>query len=146
MIQYELEETAGFLIYRVGRLLRFKAAQFFRERNLEITPEQWVLLLQIAEKEQPLISDLVDKTANDHPNVTRLLKGLSNQGYVSRTVNPEDRRCQHVSVSEAGQALIDEILIDLISEKAVYFEGLDQNDVATLNRILKIVLGNLEGR
>lgn len=143
-MHYELEETAGYLIYRVGRLLRFRAAQFFRDRNIEISPEQWVLLLQIAEKGRPVMSDLVDKTANDHPNVTRLVKGLGKMGYVSRASNPEDKRSQLISITQAGQSLIDENLPDLIYEKSAFFDGLDQNDVATLIKTLKVVLGNLE--
>ena len=145
MIKYELEETAGFMIYRVGRLLRYRAAEFFRDREIAVSPEQWVLLLQIAEKGQPVMSDLVDKTANDHPNVTRLVGGLMKLGYVSRMTNPDDRRSLLVSVTESGQAFIDDILPELISEKASFFDGLDQNDITALNKTLKVVLMNLEG-
>ncbi len=37
-MHYKQEETAGYLIYRVGRLLRYHAGQFFREQGESITP------------------------------------------------------------------------------------------------------------
>lgn len=143
-MQYEFEETAGYLVYRVGRLLRFRAAQFFRERSMDISPEQWALLLQIAEKGQPVLSDLVDATINDHPNVTRLVAGLERTGYTQRAPNPDDRRSQLISITPAGEAFIQQVLPELISEKAEFFNGLDQNDVFIFIKSLKVILGNLE--
>ncbi len=143
-MKYEIEETAGYLIYRVGRLLRYRASQFFSQRDIEISPEQWVLLLQVRERGQATMSDLVDKAVNDHPNVTRLVGGLVKMGYVERARNPSDRRSQLVSMTQAGEALVNVVLPDLLSEKAVFFEGLNQGEVTKIISLLKIVLGNLE--
>jgi len=143
-MQYRVEETAGYLIYRVGRLLRFRATQFFRDRSLGISPEQWGLLLQIADKGQPSLSDLVDTTVNDHPNVTRLVRGLVSMGFVTRSANPHDKRSQLISVTPEGDAFILDVLPDLIEEKAAFFEGMDQREVSGLIRSLQLVLGNLE--
>ncbi len=144
-MQYNLEESAGFLIYRVGRLLRFRAAQYFRDRNIGLSPEQWGLLLQIAEKGEPAMSDLVDIALSDHPNVTRLVNGLVRMGYAARTQNPEDKRSHLISVTVEGTALIKDVYPDLTEAKADFFEGLDQRDVTDLVRSLRIVMGNLVG-
>ncbi len=143
-MKYEVEETAGYLIYRVGRLLRYRAAQFFRQMDIDISPEQWVLLLQVRDKKQASMSDLVDKTVNDHPNVTRLISGLVKMGYVEQVPNPIDKRSKLVSITHDGEALVVGVLPDLLSEKAEFFDGLNQDEVTQLISLIKVVLGNLE--
>ena len=149
-MQYEVEETAGYLIYRVGRLLRLRAAQFFRARGVSVTPEQWGLLLQIAERDDPAMGDLamgdlVDGTVNDHPNVSRMATGLERLGYVTRTRGAADGRSRVVSITPEGRALIDRLLPDLLEEKIEYFRDLDQEDVAGLVQSLKKVMARLDG-
>jgi len=78
---YKQEETAGYLIYRVGRLLRYHAGQFFREQGVSITPEQWSMLLQINERGKPALGDLVDPVMDDYPNVTRMAAGLERRRW-----------------------------------------------------------------
>ena len=144
-VQYEVEETAGYLIYRVGRLLRLRAAQFFRARGVSVTPEQWGLLLQIAERGDPAMGDLVDGTVNDHPNVSRMVTGLERLGYVTRTRGAADGRSRVVAITPEGRALIDRLLPDLLEEKIEYFRDLDQEDVAGLVQSLKKVMARLDG-
>ena len=144
-MQYEVEETAGYLIYRVGRLLRLRAAQFFRAQGVSVTPEQWGLLLQIAERSDPAMGDLVDGTVNDHPNVSRMVTGLERLGYVTRVKGATDSRSRLASVTPAGRALIDRLLPDLLEEKIEYFRDLDQDDVTGLVQSLKKVMARLDG-
>lgn len=141
---YNQEETAGYLIYRVGRLLRYRAGQFFREQGLSITPEQWSLLLLVNERGEPALGDLVDPVMDDHPNVTRMVAGLERLGYLSRHRNPDDRRSWLVSVSPKGTALVDRLLPELMTAKGEMFRDLDSRDVTHLVRSLKSVLARLE--
>ena len=144
-MQYEVEETAGYLIYRVGRLLRLRATQFFRARGVSVTPEQWGLLLQVAERDSPAMGDLVDGTVNDHSNVSRMVTGLERLGYVSRTRGAADGRSRVVAITPEGRALIDRLLPDLLEEKIEYFRDLDQDDVTGLVQSLKKVMARLDG-
>lgn len=143
-MQYKQEETAGYLIYRVGRLLRYHAGQFFREQGVAITPEQWALLLQINERGKPALGDMVDPVMDDHPNVTRMVAGLERLGYVARHRNPVDRRSWLVSVTPKGEALIDRLLPELVEAKGEMFRDLDSRDVMRLVQSLKAVLVRLE--
>ena len=91
------------------------------------------------------MSDLVDITLSDHPNVTRLVNGLVRMGYAARAQNPEDKRSHLISVTAEGNALIKDVYPDLTEAKAEFFEGLDQSDVTALVRSLRVVMGNLVG-
>ena len=143
-MQYRQEETAGYLIYRVGRLLRYHAGQFFREQGESITPEQWTLLLQIRELGNPALGDLVDPVMGDHPNMTRMVTGLERLGYVARHRNPDDRRSRLVSVTPEGEGLVKRLLPELIAAKGEMFRDLDSIDVTRLVQSLQAVLARLE--
>lgn len=140
MIRYtESDKSAAHLIYRVGRLLRYRAARFFMENEIDISPEQWMLLVRIGELQPTAISDLADSVINDHPNITRLTYGLEKKGFVERTRNPEDRRSSLLSLTPDGEAFIRRVYPDLSEEKDSLFAGLDRSDVATLVKTLKVI-------
>ncbi|BCS90227.1 MarR family winged helix-turn-helix transcriptional regulator [Pseudodesulfovibrio sediminis] len=143
-MQYTIEETAGYLVYRVGRLLRYRAGQYFKQEGLDISPEQWMLLLLVHERGEAMLSDLVEPVVGDHPNVTRMVTGLEKLGYLERQRNPEDKRSRLVSLTPKAQVLVHDVLPNLIEAKAAYFEGLDQTDVSRMISSLQVVLANLE--
>jgi DNA-binding MarR family transcriptional regulator len=139
-----LGETAGYLVYRVGRLLRYQAVRFFKEHGLEISPEQWEMLLRIAEFGAPAMGDLVDPAVGDYPNVTRIVAGLESMGFVARTPNPEDRRSFLVSLTDRGGRFVDDVYPPLAEAKEEFFRDLDRRDVTTLISLLKRLEANLE--
>ncbi|MGE4422577.1 MAG: MarR family winged helix-turn-helix transcriptional regulator [Pseudodesulfovibrio sp.] len=139
-----LGETAGYLIYRVGRLLRYQAVRFFKENGLEISPEQWEMLMKIAELGAPAMGDLVDPAVGDYPNVTRMVSGLESMGFAARTPNPEDRRSFLVSLTDRGERFLDDVYPSLTEAKEEFFRDLDRRDVTVLISLLKRLEANLE--
>jgi MarR family transcriptional regulator for hemolysin len=135
--------SAEHLIYRLSRLLRMGAASYFRENQLSITPEQWGLLLNVAENQGCLQNQLADRVLNDHPNVTKMLDGLQKQGLIKREQDPDDRRRHAVYLTEGGKALLDELLPDFIEHKETFFEGFNRSDIEKLVSLLQILEKNL---
>ena len=140
---YQVSLTASDMIYRVGRLFRRRAEVFFREHGLDLTPEQWGLLLRIAETENQSQGDLADPVLRDYPNVTRMLDGLEKKALVKRSPDPDDRRKTLISLTSQGKNLLDEYIPMVVEEKGRYFEGLDQRDVNRLREILAVIEKNL---
>ncbi len=141
---YDFEETATHLIYRVGRLIRYQAAAFFKRNSMEITPEQWGMLLKIAKTEGITLGKLTDRTFNDYPNVTRLADGLEKMEFIERSRNPKDRRSFIVRATLKGKGFIDSTLPQLLETKAEMYEGLNERDILHLNTILKKMETNIE--
>ena len=137
-------ETAGYLVYRVGRLLRLQAVRFFKEHDLDISPEQWGLLMKVAELGNPAMGDLVDPAVGDYPNITRMVSGLESMGFVVRAPNQQDRRSFLVSLTDMGQRFVDDVYPSLAEAKEEFFRDLDQRDVTTLISLLKRLEANLE--
>ena len=137
------QATAADQLWRVARLLRFRAAAFLRAAGLDVTPEQWGLLLRLAGQGGVPLGELVDPVLADHPNVTRMVDGLVKRGLAERLPNPEDRRGVLVRLTGQGKDLLDATLPDLVEEKERYFHGLDRAEVTELQRMLALVEANL---
>ncbi len=138
-------ESATYMIYRVGRLLRYEAAKFLSAQTPVITPEQWSVLLKINETGPCSIGLLVDADLNDYPNITRMIDGLSKNGLVQRTTNPEDKRGRLVSLTTEGEQYISNILPELLETKENFYTGFSRNDLAELTRMLSAIEKNICG-
>ncbi|MGD8563983.1 MAG: MarR family transcriptional regulator [Desulfarculaceae bacterium] len=140
---YSPEDTASDLIYRVGRLLRLRASQFLKSQGLDITPEQWGLLLKVTAHPGQTQGELADENLNDHPNITRMLDALAKRGLLERRPDPQDRRSFLIYATEKGKALQDRILPEIIEAKGRFYQGLNQTDIASLRDQLRLIEQNL---
>ncbi|MBU2613788.1 MarR family transcriptional regulator [Patescibacteria group bacterium] len=138
------DDSASLLIFRMARLLRHGADGFMRDKGIGLTPEQWGLLWKVARQEGCLQTDLADAVLKDHPNVTKMLDALEKRGLVDREPNPNDRRSNEVWLTEAGKALLDKHLPQLVEEKEEFFKGLDRTDLNRLITYLKTIQRNME--
>ena len=146
---YESHSTANsaeHLIYRLSRLFRMQAVGYFHENQISITPEQWGLLLNLAENQGCLQSQLADRVLKDYPNVTKMLDALQKQGLIQRRQDPEDRRRHAVYLTKSGEQLLDDLLPDFVEHKEGFFEGFNRNDVENLVNLLQRVEHNLTRR
>lgn len=142
---YEVSVTASDMISRVGRLLRFKAGVYLKQSGADVTPEQWGLLLKIAEREGLAQIELADPVLNDHPNITRMLDGLERRGLIKRVPAPNDRRSSLVYLEKEGKDLIDRILPGMVDEKGEFFRGFNEKDIDKLRILLGIIEQNIIG-
>lgn len=136
-------EAATALIYRVGRLLRFRVAKFLKRNASDMTPEQWGLLLQLASMEGCMQGELADPVLGDHPNVTRMLDQLGKRGLVQRRQSPDDRRSHSVRLTDKGRESLNVLRPRLAKEKNCFYSGLTEHDLAELHRILLVIEKNL---
>jgi DNA-binding MarR family transcriptional regulator len=70
-----------------------------------VSPAQCHALVEIGETGQTSISDLAERLKLDKSTLSRTIDGLVRQDYVSRDINPRDRRYMCVSLTKAGQKL-----------------------------------------
>lgn len=127
------------MVHRIGRLFRYQLIVYFRKNGIDMTPEQWRLILKIAKNEGHPQGELADDVLHDRPNITRILDVLKKKELIKRADDPKDRRNTLVFLTEKGKRLIDVQLPDVIEEKNKYYKGLNEKDVDELRRILTVV-------
>lgn len=138
-----MEDSATYLIYRVGRLSRFQTSQFFKEAGVDITPEQWIILLRLIEKDGQSQGELADKNFHDYPNITRMVDALEKRMLVERTSDPEDRRKFLIHLTQEGRGLVEKFLPRVVEMKKKNFMGLAKEDRNSLMNLLRKIENNL---
>lgn len=67
-------------IAKLSGIIKRQIYQIISEEGLDITPEQWVLLVNLWENDGQTIGDLVTQSQKDFANVTRIVEKLSKNG------------------------------------------------------------------
>lgn len=103
-----LDESLGYLACRLHRLLSCNLARRFAEAGLEITVEQWRLLMQLWLRDGLTQNELTERLTQDKTGVSRLLKQLEERGMVRRVAVPHDRRSRSVLLADPGRSAVEQ--------------------------------------
>jgi MarR family transcriptional regulator, organic hydroperoxide resistance regulator len=139
----QLKRALPFLIHACYQQLRSVTYKAFLGHGLELTPEQWLVLVQLWEKDGQSQSALSDLTLRDHPTLSRILDTMGKSGLVARHVDPEDARARLVKLTRTGKAL-QEKLVPVAKQLVARLEhGISDADLETTHRTLSRMLENL---
>ncbi|WP_223180192.1 IclR family transcriptional regulator domain-containing protein [Streptomyces griseicoloratus] len=94
-------------LFRAGRLHRVHAGTLLRRVGLY--PGQEILLMLLWDEDHRAQADLIRALALDASTVTKMLQRLEQAGFITRSPSPTDRRASVVSLTDAGQALRDQV-------------------------------------
>ena len=90
---------------KVSAAINRKLVRNFRENGLDITPEQWTVLLSLWEKDGVSQQELCNATFKDKPSMTRLIDNMEKLGLVVRIASKDDRRTNLVHLTRQGREL-----------------------------------------
>ncbi len=88
-------------------------------------------------------SELSAVLMTSRAGMTSRLDRLEAAGLVERNLDPADRRSFQIVLTDKGREVIDATLTDHAANLAGLAEGLTPEDAATLNRIVRGLLGAL---
>lgn len=131
------------LLDRTARKVKSYAQQRFKELDLDITVDQWLILKHTNENDGMSQKELAGLLYKDMPTVTRIVDLLCNKGLVSRIVHPQDRRSFIVQLTTAGKEKVTTSKEQVRSIRLKAWEGLNENDFKAFNRILNRIYNNL---
>ncbi len=110
----KLSETTGYTLCRIARKIHYQVDEIFKPYG--ITVEQWAALKTIEEKaplSQKQLSDSLEKNQN---TVKALVTHLLSKGWITRHLDPSDKRNQLLTLTETGQQITKEL--SFLDEKA----------------------------
>ena len=96
----------------------------------------WLVLSAVATTDARKQGDLAAAVGVRQPTLTSHLDGMDRAGLVTRTRDPGNRRVQRIAVTEAGERLFLRLRRAAAAFEGRLRAGLDDDDVATLRRLL----------
>ncbi len=107
-------------------------------KPLGLTYTQYIVMLELWEKEKEKVGELCRRLYLDCGTVTPMLKKMEESGWLNRCRCKVDERVVYVSLTDAGWALREELKI--IPEKVGRCFTMDAEDAANLYRLLHVIL------
>lgn len=90
---------------KVSAAINRKLSRSFRQNGLDITPEQWTVLIYLWEKDGVTQQELCNATYKDKPSMTRLLDNMERRHLVVRIADRKDRRMNLIHLTKDGRQL-----------------------------------------
>lgn len=105
--QYNFDINLIFAILngKVSAAINRKLYRNFRQNGLEITPEQWTVLIYLWEKDGVTQQELCNATFKDKPSMTRLIDNMERQHLVVRISDKSDRRINLIHLTKSGKEM-----------------------------------------
>ncbi|HIZ26794.1 MarR family winged helix-turn-helix transcriptional regulator [Barnesiella sp. An55] len=130
-----LGTTVGKLRNKLHRLMKQRYAA---EAEIKLTVEEFILLNMIKAKTDQILQNIAIATGKNKSVVMRMIDALEEKGLAKRTVNPDDRRENLLSITEKGAEVVtqyqaiekrlsNELLEGIPAEKVeVFFDVIDR--------------------
>ena len=105
--QFRVDQHLIFAILngKVSTAINRKLSRNFRQEGIDISPEQWTILLSLWEKDGITQQELCNATFKDKPSMTRLIDNMERQHLVVRISDKSDRRSNLIHLTKTGREL-----------------------------------------
>ena len=141
---FNLDDTIGYALNRCTILLRLRLTQKFNESGYNITPEEWVILNRLWQKDGRSQNELAETTIKDKTTVTRLLNRMEKKGLIVRQSSNKDARVKLIHLTPYAQEL-ETILVPITKQLlSAGVSDVSQEDVETTLSVLKQLEQNLQ--
>lgn len=141
--QVSLQRALPFLIHACYQQIRSVTYKEFLGHGLELTPEQWIVLVQLWKKDGQSQSALSELTLRDRPTMSRIIDTMEKSGLVERAHDAQDARTRLVKLTHTGRALQPKLVPVAKGIVSRLEQGISERDLETTHRTLTRMLENL---
>ncbi|MFZ5892009.1 MAG: MarR family winged helix-turn-helix transcriptional regulator [Myxococcota bacterium] len=138
-----LENALPFVIHGLYQQIRSNTYRAFHEHGLELTPEQWIVLVRLWERDRQSPSALSESTLRDRPTMTRILDTMQQNGLIVREVDEDDARARVICLTREAKAL-QKRLVPIAKRLVAQLENsIPQHDLEVTRRTLRRMFENI---
>ena len=138
--QFDIQLIFAILNGKVSAAINRKLYRNLRE--LDITPEQWTVLLSLWKQDGVTQQDLCNATFKDKPSMTRLLDNMERQHLVVRISDKKDKRINLIHLTKTGREM--ESRANPIVERTLQeaLKSISLEELETAQEVLKKIFLN----
>jgi len=89
---YYPEESLGFMTITAHRLMNSTLRRDFKKSGIDLTPEQWGILVLLWERGSATQDELAHTACVDKSSMSRILSLMEGKGMITRQVDPANER------------------------------------------------------
>jgi len=134
----------GYYLERTTRIVKLKFTQIFSELEIDLTPQQWVIIDALNKENGMSQKALATNSFKDAPTISRIIDLLVTKGFVTREKDEEDRRKFLVKLTPQGKAIIKKVTPKVNALRDQSWNGLSEQDYEEFLRIINKVFENME--
>jgi len=139
LISVDFDDTLIPWVARLNLEFTYLSNKKFRERGINLSKEQWVVLKYLNQRDGLTQNDLAFITHRDKTSMTRLIDNMEKKGYIKREISVQDRRINHIYIRKSGRNILYQtvpIMTELIHNIQA---GIDTETIQKTIKVLKIV-------
>lgn len=132
----------GSYIDRTMKIIRQHYMQAFRDMDVDITTEQWVIIDSLFHNDGQSQTELADGSFKNMATVSRIVDLTCNKGYTRRVRSKTDKRRYRVFITEKGKRIYHQLkpTVDDLRKKG--WKGLSESDYQDFLRIMNTIFEN----
>lgn len=143
---YNLNESLGFLVGHLSRLMGSRLNDRFREAGHQVTREQWMVLTQLWNSDGSNQQDLALGCSRDKTSITRIIDSLEKLGYVVRIPDQNDRRNKRIHLTQPGRELQSALMEQAYKTREEAETGIDTAEMEACKNVLRQIIETLENK
>lgn len=140
----DLESNVQHWINRLSFMLRAEAQTRLKAAGLNLTAEEWALLMVLWRDGPTQMAALAAITLRDRTTVTRLVDRLIKKGLVQRTSSKTDRRQVIIEVTKTGTQMMPPAMATLAPLIEKSSAGISAHELSITMDVLRRMAKNLE--
>lgn len=141
---YDPQECVGFMTYTTSRLLSATLHRYMEEMGLELTSEQWGMLVQLFNRGNIHQEEITRASGVDKSTTSRTLGLMERRGLIVRNTDPADTRRKILSLTPKAQAIKEDSLQAVQNALAQALKGVDPKERRICLQVLGQVKKNLQ--
>lgn len=142
MLDYEL--VFAVISGKVSSAINRRMNRDLHSEGLDITPEQWSVLMYLWQQDGVNQREIADATYKDKPSITRLIDNLEKQGLLFRKQDNVDRRTNKIFLTKEGKELHDRARATTLKTMHSALAGLTKEEIEQAQRLLRTIFKNMQ--
>jgi len=124
-------------------LLKRQILRIIAKNELDITPEQWIILYHLWNKDGLTISEVANISRKDIANATRIIDKLEKMGYVSKKRNENDSRSYLINALPKAEEIKNKVQNCWKESVELATEGISKSEQQELLIIIEKIESNV---
>lgn len=145
MSEQKIDGALGFLLNKGTQALHRQLNRNFISNGLEITSEQWSVLVFLYHCDCKSQNEIAEKTFRDKVSVTKIIDNLEKRGLVFRTPDENDRRVKRIVLTKDGEKLVPKLKRVVFSTLTEGFNNVKEKDLESFKLVLSQIVKNFTG-